>query len=81
MRIEVTADHISKGFRMARKSCPIALAMKDAGLVNPTVGVSGIWHGPDGDRRYCAAKKQVARFITDFDECLKVEPFNFLLEG
>lgn len=36
MKIKVTADHIARGRRFGPKSCPVALALIDAGFKNPS---------------------------------------------
>ena len=80
MKIEVTAEDISKGYPGSYGSCPVALAMQRAyGREDISVGIKGWWlHGEDHERYL---PFEVGTFIVKFDRNNIVEPFSFELEN
>lgn len=86
MKITVTQEHIDKGKRKDHKCCPIALALKEAGLRNPSV-VPGWatyqdfdWGGKRRTTQHRRLPTVAINFVVKFDKgwgiCL---PFEFQL--
>ena len=82
MKIAVTQEHIDKG-QSTPCSCPIALALLDAGLEDPRVGRTHVtWVGPDGWRRR-SLPARARSFVFQFDHAYYnwgvelPEPFEF----
>jgi hypothetical protein len=83
MVVEVTQKHINKGLRNDCRRCPIALALKDAGLSDVVVMRSIVLIHPRRGSQYrysCALPTSVSQFIESFDSIQGVEPFSFELE-
>jgi hypothetical protein len=91
LHISVTQDHIDKGVRCDERSCPIALAMHDAGLISPSVcafDVGWFKRGPDPHipnairtrARHARMPPPAVGFVLGFDEALPVSPIEFDLE-
>lgn len=77
MKISVTKQHIDAGIKLDACSCPLALALSDAGFPKPVV---------DGEQVEIAGEfglfplPEVAQqFVSDFDHGLPVAPFDFEL--
>ena len=82
--IEVTKEHIEKGVPTNRASCPIALAMKDAGFFNPSVEYSKIYYYESEDEegdygRVAAASSEVCDWQEFFDDEEYVGPITLEL--
>lgn len=77
MIIRVTQEHINKGVRGSCRNCPVALAMEDAGIYKPRVGID--LSGTINDEKYrWFLPKEVARFMHEFDNLTMNEaPFEF----
>ena len=91
MKIRVEQKHIDKGCPNSTHDCPVALAMKDAGLPNATVRSGWVSWLPEGSSVYKSARtpKKVVLFMRNFDahpqddevdENFLFEPFEFELE-
>lgn len=83
MIINVTQEHIDKGFRKICRACPVALAMKDATGKNFNVtplyvrDMTGVdIHEEFKGKRY-KIPKCVTSFVENFDTEYPVEPFSF----
>lgn len=77
MKIQVTSEHIQNGKRTSAFNCPIALAMKDTGLANVSVGPKhAVVVNTAGDK-IISLPIEVRSFIKTFDDNLPVEPFEF----
>ena len=81
MRVKVSNEHIEKGEVGMPKCCPVALAMKDMGMVDPFVDSMGIRFSLLGHRHYASTPNVVNDFLYKFDYGREVEPFEFELEG
>lgn len=82
--IEVTEEHIKKGVPTNRESCPIALAMKDAGFFNPSVEYSKIYYYESCDEagdygRVAVASSEVCDWQAFFDDEEYVGPITLEL--
>ena len=82
MRIKVTPEHINKGIGRHCLYCPMALAMRDAGLDVEVIQSGRVSIRPEGWLSpYLARLPKVAcDFIIDFDCGESVGPFEFELE-
>lgn len=81
MRITVTQEHIDLGRRMRSKRCPIALAMRDAGLTKPRVLMSNVsWRVESGERLVRAMPMSAQQFRRIFDSYGQGQPFTFDLD-
>jgi hypothetical protein len=81
MKIEVTAEDIKNGIRTLKCDCPVALALKRAGLREPIVNCDKVFffpklHSPQDIR---PLPKKVTAFIRKFDDNRPVQPFSFCL--
>jgi len=74
MIISVTEEHIKKGVKASYRTCPIALALEDAGFDSPKVSVASYWYQ---DAKRLNLPLKVQKFIKDFDNGKKVRPFSF----
>lgn len=77
IRVQVTERNIVLGNPHSEDSCPVALALKDAGVIDPLV--TDCIHLHD---RYVALADvelpyEVRQFINDFDKDVEVDPFEF----
>ena len=73
MKIKITQDHITNGKRLNGESCPIALALIDAGFCNIDVRVGRVFLGSA-----IIPLPTVARaFMGQFDRGYTVIPFEF----
>lgn len=81
MKIEVKEKHIKKGKPRNSCDCPIALAMKDAGLKDCFVECLFV-DISNNLETYTMVNlpAKVSQFIHDFDEGLEVSPFEFELD-
>ena len=76
MKLTVTEKHIRDGIRGKPKSCPIALALCEAGYEDCFVGPSVVSFA-DSDSKL----PKVARlFVFDFDHEIDVQPIAFELK-
>ena len=81
MKISVIQHHINTGVRGNCKSDPIALALIDAGCVQPYAGVTRLfWYDGDGEKHTAEITEQLYEFIRAFDQGEPVQPFEFELE-
>ena len=78
MRIKVTQDHIRRGLKSNRYSCPIALALNEAGVVGASVDNYAV---VTSDGSFHALPTVAAKFIFAFDAGKQVEPLEFDIEG
>ena len=80
MKIEVKQEHIDKGYRRSKCWCPVALALRDAGLEQPSVNPLRIIYSRGLHTVGCEVPESAKQFILAFDvgECVK--PFSFALE-
>lgn len=81
MLITVTQQHIDDGI-IECESCPISLALIDAGCIEPFVSDDVVAFRLKGKRRRITASPPMAavKFIHKFDALGKVKPFSFELE-
>ena len=86
-RIEVTQHNIEDAQRYRRlrgvlgKSCPIALAAKDADIVLPDVSNSTLqFKDEDGIIKRAALPPDAMDFVERFDASEHVEPFEFAID-
>ena len=83
MKIRVTREHIRRGRRCDSTECPLALAMREAGLYEPAVSKDVCYWGSsyNDPQPYGTARlpDQAQAFINRFDEDLTGEPFEFEL--
>lgn len=85
MRLRVTKEHIAKGFRSSRTSCPIALAFKQA---HPHLKLDAVvpWSiyvaDPQRAFRRFDLPQAAQDFIRKFDQAgaKEVKPFEFELQ-
>lgn len=80
MKIKITENHIKKGKPANTYCCPIALALKENGYEDPTVGASKAYAVKDGNMISLKLSDSAIRFIKKFDKNEKVEPFEFEFE-
>lgn len=74
--VNVTAEHIANGRRGDCRSCPVALALRDAGVQGASVGLYFLmWDNKQAVPHPLA----VAAFIDRFDRRQPVAPFSFTL--
>lgn len=79
MTIQVTQEHIEKGVACSHTQCPIALAMKDAGIKEPMVRLYSISYVLEGRYFGTYCPKGLMRKIIKFDADGKIKPFSFHL--
>lgn len=88
MKINVTQEHIDNG-RPLGHACPIALAMRDAGIERPYVSAERVGWGEVGQRKQRRLPFAAGRFVERFDrawyfgsakESLLPTPFSFDLD-
>lgn len=65
------------GVRMKCNSCPVALAMKRAGLLDASAG----WYSLDWHNRRSPTPYNVRAFMDRFDHFYTVQPFTFELDA
>jgi hypothetical protein len=83
MKIQVTQQHIDKGRGGSCTSCPVALALNDAGFTRAWVSPSTLrsnWRNGGSIREFFPVPDSVLVFINRFDAGLPVDPFSFELE-
>lgn len=79
MTVDVEQEHIDKGYRYSFGFCPIAMAMREHGFTNVSVGANAHWDYLG--RPYKGEVPWKAReFITRFDLGHKVAPFSFVID-
>jgi hypothetical protein len=79
LEVRVTEEHICRGRRRVANACPVALALTDAGLIDPFVDSDGVLHRVRGHVVFVALPDRATRFVNAFDAGLVVEPFVFAL--
>jgi hypothetical protein len=79
IKVEVKQKHIKNGIPGSACRCPIALAVKDAGLEEPAV-ICGITFGSIENRIRVPLLKKASAFIDRFDNSQPVKPFSFQLK-
>lgn len=80
MKIKVTEDHIKKGKPANTYCCPVALALKENGYEDATVGESKAYAVKDGNTVTLKLSDSASSFIRKFDMNEQVEPFEFEFE-
>ena len=76
--INITAEHIAKGFARDSGRCPVALAIRDAFPKAGNIAVTGLYIHM-GLREH-ELPAEVQHFTWDFDAGRPVEPFTFELD-
>ena len=80
MRIDVTQDCIGRARQGTSRSCPVALAMTDGGLMNVEVWGGYLRWGEDHPlgfrKKYCRIPKWLVQRIRHYDTHGKMEPFS-----
>lgn len=77
--IIVTAADIDAGTRCAMRSCPVALAMRRAGLEDPTANRYRLLWREGGRYIGCDTPRSVVAFMNAFCRRRKARPFAFEL--
>lgn len=77
MRIIVTKEDIEKGRARDAQNCPVALALRRAGVVH--FGVSGILVWVASGNQAVVLPGHVQEWILNYDYGLQMEPFEFEL--
>lgn len=77
MKIKVTAEHIRRGLRGISFSCPISLALEDAGIEELFVGKTVLF---SFNKKEIPLSKEAQKFVYDFDNNLPIKPFEFELK-
>lgn len=77
----VTKKNIRKGNRQGATSCPIALALNDAGFNAVMVRHKFVWCYGNGIFNEVNLPEEAQEFILKFDRGEKVQPFEFELES
>jgi hypothetical protein len=80
LTINVTQKHIDAGEHCECKSCPVALALKEAGATDVIVGFGQMAFSFNGKGYQIPAPHAIADFIYHFDKRSPVSPFTFTLE-
>ena len=81
MTVRVTTEHIANGLKDQHCRCPVALAMLDCKLQQPSVTPISVSWGPYGDdRKEIYTPIKIQGFIYRFDNGDKMEPFEFELK-
>lgn len=80
--IQVTADHIARGKPRSPCHCPVALALREAGFPNASVGVTVfVLNRQENDDECIPLPEPALIFIPAFDEgCPDLQPFSFQIE-
>jgi hypothetical protein len=81
LKITVTQEHIENGEACSSDSCPLALALKEAGFKNAFVGGGYIFFDSRDPDRYIAMRWDIYDFVRDFDTKKPVRPFTFELKN
>ena len=80
-KIELTQENIDSGTKSFAPKCPVALAMRDHGLLNPRAFLEHLsWSQAEGERHKQKTPKIVNEFIMAFDYGKKVYPFSFSID-
>jgi hypothetical protein len=81
MLIRVTQDHINAGIRRKSKKCPIALSvLEQTGADWCTVGIQYANYTKEKILYYFALPSAAKVFVSNFDDGLRVEPFEMEIE-
>jgi len=78
MKIKVNQVHIDNGEARNCERCPVALALQDAGLFEPSIGYSTLYAGVNRDEY--EFPDVVGSKILAFDDGLGMEPFEFKIK-
>lgn len=81
MLVSTTDSHIKRGIKGSCCDCPVALAMKESGLMSPSVSSRFLYFDWNGKRHVADTPEHVATWIYAFDNYKDVEPFGFELEA
>jgi hypothetical protein len=81
MIIKVLERHILEGSPCEQGHCPIALAMRDAGITSPHVASLYVLYVSNGVARSSSLPKEARDFVRNVDVGNAVEPFEFELSG
>ena len=77
-KVRVTHEHLMEGHPANTQSCPIALALKDAGFTYASVNYNeALLHGPNEMLFKMKFSEDVSQFIRTFDAGVKHKPFSF----
>ena len=78
VKIKVTQDCIDYGTRDAIWACPVALAARQAGLVNVSVGSMSMAASDSKNERISALlTDDIQKLIENFDHGKGMQPFEF----
>jgi hypothetical protein len=77
MIVHVTQKHIDEGLARQWHACPVALALRDAGIYCPEVLTRSVWVTSE---REIPLPSDAERFIGIFDEHGAGVPFSFELD-
>ena len=81
MKIQVTQQHIDRGFKGSCTQDPIALALADAGFTKPRASPTYLSvEGWRGERDNYPTPESVLEFMKQYDNDRLVWPFEFELE-
>lgn len=78
LKVEVTAEDIAAGVPSDCQECPIALALKRAGVIEPAVAKTWFLAGKGADMVNLPPLGW--SFVIEFDNGRKVEPFSFEID-
>ena len=76
--ISVKKKHIKNGEPENCETCPVALALREAGVNSLLVGSERFFNNTYST--IASAPRSVQRFVASFDAGRKVKPFNFKLK-
>lgn len=65
--VDVTDDDVQNGVPGSIYHCPLGLAMRRAGLVEPLVAADYVFWGPRGQRDFFPVDDQLGAWIRAFD--------------
>lgn len=78
MKIEVTDEDIARGEPRSALACPIACALRRAGMLDVSVSLTSI---TVGHLTYKPMPPEAKAFIRDFDAGAPVTPFAFSVDS
>lgn len=84
LQVNLTQEHIDKGYRGSCSCCPVALAVEQAALTHHVVAQEEFihWRHPEIPRWYMArTPRAVNKFMAAFDRGQGVRPLSFNLVG
>lgn len=77
-KVVITQEHINKGCSLCTH-CPVALALKDAGLERPFVGTMSIQNQLATENVYYHYPKKIQWFVHNWDKHKKIKSTSFVL--